>query len=83
MSCDLYPIRVYFDGYAGCVKTIGVYRKITTPPRIVGLPVLAAIDYAPSVVQDLTPLGGPRREMYPDEIEAVRAFLILVLGGMA
>ena len=84
MSEALYPVRVYFDGQMGCVKTPGVYRKISACPRIPGLPLIEEIDYAPFVVADLTPQNGaPRREMYAAEVEAVQAFLICVLAGKA
>lgn len=82
MSAALYIVRVYFDGERGCVKAPGVYRNISHPPVIHGLPKLETIDFAPEVnVADLRPWMGERREMHEAEALAVVAWLRAVQDG--
>lgn len=77
MSLNLYPVRVFFEGFSGHVKCKGVYRAIILPPSIPGLPELAAIDYAPGFfIATMLPAKGRRREMESDEIALVAAWLI-------
>jgi hypothetical protein len=85
MSEDLYSVRVYFDGMlTGCIKIPGVYRSVSTPPIIPGLPVLELIDYAPALgVAEIRPCWGKRREMELDEVASVVAWLSDVKDGKA
>ena len=84
MSTDLYTVRVFFEGERGCVKAPGVYRAISSPPTIPGLPKLAAIDFAPEVnCAYLLPWMGERRERKEAEALAVVAWLRAVQAGTA
>lgn len=84
MSVDLYNVRVFFDGQRGCVKVPGVFRAISTPPVIPGLPRLTMIDYAPEAkCAELMAHNGPRREMWPREEDAVDEWLLIVQAGGA
>ena len=84
MSADLYTVRVYFEAERGCIKAPGLYRAISAPPTIPGLPKLQAIDFAPEVnVADIRPWQGARREMYEAEALAVVAWLRALQAGKA
>lgn len=84
MSQALYTVRVFYEGERGCVKAPSVYRQISAPPTIPGLPKLQAIDFAPEVnCAYLLPWCGERREMYEGEALAVVAWLKAVQAGKA
>lgn len=83
MSADLYRVRVYFEpGKLGCVKVPGLYRNMTQPPVIPGLPKITAIDYAGNAYPpEITPYMDGRREMTGDEIACIEEWLQSVRGG--
>jgi hypothetical protein len=84
MSADLYTVQVFFEGERGCVKAPGVYRAISAPPTIPGLPKLQANDFAGEVnCAYLLPWMGERREMREAESLAVVAWLRAVQKGAA
>lgn len=80
MSEDLYPVRVFFNGHSGCVKTPGVYRHITAPPEVPGLPQITSIDYAPGVCCLILPHMGELRDLTPTEIGAIGVWLDGIRG---
>ena len=76
MSPNLYPVRVFFEGYRGCVKVPGFFEDIAKPPTIPGLPKLSSIDYTPSLgCKYVQPWMDARRDMYPDEEAALLSWL--------
>lgn len=84
MSHNLYLVRIQFDSQRGCVKAKGIYRQISSPPRIRGLPLLEMIDYTPEVgVAELRAHLGKRREMYEAERLACAEWIKMVEAGLA
>ena len=83
MSSELYRTRLYFDGTRpGMVRIGGTQRLLDQCPQIPGLPVIVGIDVAPDTrTWVLTPRHGPRRELEPSEVAAVKAWLVKVEGG--
>jgi hypothetical protein len=76
VSLDLYPVRVFCEpNKPFCVKLPGVHRQMAIPPSIKGLPEFIAIDYAPGVVAEIQEVADRRREMYPREVVALKAWL--------
>jgi hypothetical protein len=83
VSEALYTVRVYHDGNRpGCIRIDGMQRHINDPPRIPGLPDLAAIDFAPSTATYLLRTEfEAERDMKDHEIAAVHKWLARVAGG--
>jgi hypothetical protein len=84
VSAALYVVRVWFESEHGCVKAPGIYRRISSAPRIPGLPLLEMVDFTPEVnVAILRAHMGEKREMTEAEALCVIAWLRSVQAGAA
>lgn len=76
MSTALYEQRLFWDGRCGCAKVPGLYRRLTTPPMIRGLPAFEWIDFAPETFTAvICPCSGEERQMTGGEVRAAAAYL--------
>jgi hypothetical protein len=75
MSQNLYRIRLFWDGRAGCAKYDGKERKLALPPKLTVS--MTTVDFAPEVFTGLiqTYAWSAVREMTPEETEACMEYL--------